>query len=71
MDQKVEVGNVPEVGDIKFTPDTAGGTANVDREGNPFQPVGLTKINQRTLYQDSESNKAPRGKRNKSAKAIL
>ena len=31
----------------------------------PFDPGGLSTINGGTLYQDSESNKAPRGEANK------
>ena len=68
MDGKKEVGKVPEGSGGNFTPDPAGWIAsvscNVDTKRSwylTFDPGGMSTMNLKILYQDSESNKAPRG----------
>ena len=53
-------------------------TTSENRNGEPtksgyltFDPGGMSKINWRELYQQSESNKASIGETNKSTQAIL
>ena len=71
-------GHVPEGGSVKFEKYPERGTVSVAREGDPtksgyltFDLGGLSTTKWRTLYQGSESNKAPRGEPNQSIKAIL
>ena len=67
-----------EGGGGKFGQNHEVGTKSVACEGDPtksgyltFDPVGISIINWRTVYQDSGSNKASRGEKNNSIKSIL
>ena len=63
--------HVPEGGGGKSGQDFEGGTVSVAYEGDPtksvqltFYPRGMSTINWSKLDQNSESNKASRGKKN-------
>ena len=73
-----EVRHVPEGGGGNFGKDTEGGTSSVDCKEDPtksdyftFDLIGMSKINWREIYQESESNKYSRGETNKKAQEIL
>ena len=78
MNRKVEVGHIPEGGGENFEQYPGGGTGRVCYKREPtnsgylnFDLGGMSTINFSTLDQYSDSNKSPRGKPNKSKKAIL
>ena len=73
-----EVRQVPEGGYRNFVQDTEGYTVSVGHGVDPtksgylkFYPGGMSTINKRKLYQESESNKASRGETNKNIEEIL
>ena len=72
------MGHIPEVGGGNIVQYPEGGTASVACEGDPtklwyltFYPSGVSTINCRVLYPESESNESSRGTTNKSTKAVL
>ena len=75
VSHKVEGRYIPEVGDGNFGKDPEGVTTRVDHEAEPtksgyltFYSDGISTLNRRKLYQESDLNKAYRGKTNKSKK---